>query len=228
MLLTCLIGNKALLCLQWRGIGPHLSASGKFHGFSRVAAGTWGTFSCGFLIPFALCVYLLVKAGWSMDLVRAFSGTILTASAILLLEIFLPSKTPEDIIIDNVYLYGVLAGVIAYALGRIRRNAFVCSVFGITLASVAVHVYNMIKGVPSTLSLGGGGAFDSIVLSVLIAVGLAELIGKTAEIVVGKEEKAYDFEAGEFVESDHLTSEEKSITDVFQSKVEVEEVEDEK
>ena len=163
-----------------------------------------------------------------MDLVRAFSGTILTASAILLLEIFLPSKTPEDIIIDNVYLYGVLAGVIAYALGRSRRNAFVCSVFGITLASVAVHVYNMIKGVPSTLSLGGGGAFDSIVLSVLIAVGLAELIGKTAEIVVGKEEKAYDFEAGEFVESDHLTSEEKSITDVFQSKVEVEEVEDEK
>ena len=40
-LLTCLIGNKALLCTQCRGIGPYLSARGKYHGFSRVAAGTW-------------------------------------------------------------------------------------------------------------------------------------------------------------------------------------------
>ena len=44
-LLTCLIGNKALLCMLCRGIGPHLSARGKFHGFSRVAVGTWGAFS---------------------------------------------------------------------------------------------------------------------------------------------------------------------------------------
>ena len=27
------------------GIGPHLAARGKSHGFSHVAAGTWGTFS---------------------------------------------------------------------------------------------------------------------------------------------------------------------------------------
>ena len=40
-----MIGNRALLCRQCRGIGPHLSKRGKFHGFSRVAAGTWGIFS---------------------------------------------------------------------------------------------------------------------------------------------------------------------------------------
>ena len=34
-----------LLCMQCRGIGPHLMVRGKFHGFSRVAAGTWGIFS---------------------------------------------------------------------------------------------------------------------------------------------------------------------------------------
>ena len=28
-----------------RGIRPHLVAMGKAHGFSRVAAGTWGIFS---------------------------------------------------------------------------------------------------------------------------------------------------------------------------------------
>ena len=28
-----------------QGIGPHIVASGKSHGFPRVAAGTWGIFS---------------------------------------------------------------------------------------------------------------------------------------------------------------------------------------
>ena len=41
----CLIGKTQLLCMQCRGIGPHLMARGKYNGFSRVAAGTWGIFS---------------------------------------------------------------------------------------------------------------------------------------------------------------------------------------
>ena len=41
----CLIGKTQLLCMQCRGIGPHLVVRGKSHGFSRVAAGTWVIFS---------------------------------------------------------------------------------------------------------------------------------------------------------------------------------------
>ena len=41
----CLIGETQLLCIQCRGIGSHVVARGKSHRFSRVAAGTWGTFS---------------------------------------------------------------------------------------------------------------------------------------------------------------------------------------
>ena len=44
-LLMCLIGKTQLLCMQFRGIGPHLVARGKSHGFSRVAAGTSDIFS---------------------------------------------------------------------------------------------------------------------------------------------------------------------------------------
>ena len=40
-----LIGKTQLLCMQCRGIGAHLVARGKSHGFSRVAAGTWCIFS---------------------------------------------------------------------------------------------------------------------------------------------------------------------------------------
>ena len=41
----CLIGKMQFLCIQCCGIGPHCVERGKSHGFSRVAAGTWGIFS---------------------------------------------------------------------------------------------------------------------------------------------------------------------------------------
>ena len=41
----CLIWKTEMPCMQCRGIGPHLAASGKSHGFCRVAVGTWGIFS---------------------------------------------------------------------------------------------------------------------------------------------------------------------------------------
>ena len=40
-----LIGIVELLSLKCRGIGPHLSSSGKSHEVSRVATGTWCIFS---------------------------------------------------------------------------------------------------------------------------------------------------------------------------------------
>ena len=44
-LLTCFVGKTKLLWTQCRGIGPHFTAMANSHGFSRVAAGTWGIFS---------------------------------------------------------------------------------------------------------------------------------------------------------------------------------------
>ena len=43
--LMCLIRKTQLLCMQCRGIGRHLVARGKSHGFPQVATGTWGIFS---------------------------------------------------------------------------------------------------------------------------------------------------------------------------------------
>ena len=43
--INTLIVKTQLLWTQCRGMGPHLAGQGKSHGFSRVAAGTWGIFS---------------------------------------------------------------------------------------------------------------------------------------------------------------------------------------
>ena len=40
-LLTCLIVNTVLLCMQCRGIEPHFPVRGMSHSISRVAVGTW-------------------------------------------------------------------------------------------------------------------------------------------------------------------------------------------
>ena len=37
--------ENAIALDTMQGIGPHLAGKGKSHGFSRVAAGTWGIFS---------------------------------------------------------------------------------------------------------------------------------------------------------------------------------------
>lgn len=155
----------------------------------------------GFLIPLGICAYLMIRTGWSSDLLRAVIGSIVTAGLILLIQYLMPSETPEDIVVDNVWLYGLVSGSVAYILGRSRRNAFICSILGIFLASIIQFLLNLGVGIETPLRLGLAGAFDTIILSTLIAVGLAEGVGTAVEMVSGKSpQKVFDFESGEFIE----------------------------
>ena len=151
----------------------------------------------GFLIPLGLSIYLLVSCGWSRDLARSVIGTILVAGIIYGLEWLLPAD-PEEMLIDNMYIYGVVAGLVAYALGRSRRNAFVSCLFGITLAQLVQWIINMAKDTPSILGLGVGGAFGAYVVAIVIAVAVSEFVGRCVECATGKENKEYNFETHTF------------------------------
>lgn len=135
----------------------------------------------GYLIPLGLCIYMLISCGWSRDLLRAFIGIILVAGVCYGLDWLLPSDTAEDIIVDNAFVYGIVAGIAAYALGRSRRNAFVCSILGISLSQIVQWIINFCLDTPTVLGLGVGGAFGTYVISVLIAVGLSEFFGRAFE-----------------------------------------------
>ena len=149
----------------------------------------------GYIIPFGLCVYLLVSCGWSRDLLRAALGTIIVAGVIYGLDWLMPSKTADDIVIDNTFLYGLVAGIVAYTLGRSRRNAFVCAIFGITLAQLVQWLVNFGLGTPSVLGLGTGGAFGTYVIAALISVGLAEFFGRAfTNAKPDKEEKKFNYQ----------------------------------
>ncbi|MDD6683062.1 MAG: DUF1614 domain-containing protein [Clostridiales bacterium] len=134
----------------------------------------------GVVIPLGVCAWLLIKTDTKKEAVRALIGSVITAAAVFLLGKIMPDE-PERIIIDPNYVYGLVGGGIAYLLGRSRRAAFICGVLGVVLADIAVAVVNWSKGIDQTLVLGGAGAMDTIVISGLLAVLLAELVGEIYE-----------------------------------------------
>ena len=152
----------------------------------------------GFLIPLALSVYLLISCGWSRDLLRGVVGTLVVAGIIYALEWVLPAD-PEEMIIENTYVYGIVAGIVAYVLGRSRRNAFISCLFGLTLASVIQWVVNFTTGTPSILGLGVGGAFGAYIVSIVISVAVSEFLGRAFESATqNKEQKVYNYETGTY------------------------------
>ncbi len=132
---------------------------------------------------------MLVSCGWSRDLLRAFIGTILVAGIVYGLDWILPSATAEEVIVDNTFVYGIVAGIVAYALGRSRRNAFVCAVFGISLAQIIQWIINWCLDTPTVLGLGVGGAFGTYVIAILISVGLCEFLGRAFTCAKSDEQK---------------------------------------
>ena len=134
----------------------------------------------GAVVPLAVCVWLLVKTDTKKEVWRALGGSVLTAVIVYALGRLLPSE-PEKIVIDPNYVYGIAGGIVAYVLGRSRRAAFICGVLGVVLADIAVAVINWTNGIDQTLVLGGAGAMDVVVISGLLAVLLAELVGEVIE-----------------------------------------------
>ncbi|MGI5898363.1 MAG: DUF1614 domain-containing protein [Christensenellales bacterium] len=137
----------------------------------------------GAIIPFALCVYLFVRAETAWEKWRTIIGMIVTGAAVYGLGRLLPNE-PEMMAFDPNYVYGIVGGTVAYILGRSRRGAFICGVMGVLLADITNAIVQAALGTSYSLNLGGAGFFDVIVLSGIIAVLLAEIFGELMEKIV--------------------------------------------
>lgn len=76
----------------------------------------------GALIPAGVCVYLLIRAGTWKERLRAIVGALVTGGAVFAISAYLLPDEPEAMVIDPMYLNGIIAGLIAYVLGRSRRG----------------------------------------------------------------------------------------------------------
>ena len=134
----------------------------------------------GAVIPLGVCVYLLIRAGSAKEVIRALVGAVLTGAAVYGLSILLPDE-PEEMFMDPNLLYGLAGGLIAWLLGRSRRGAFICGVMGVILADIVTALVNWSHGIDQQLVLGGAGIADTVVISGILAVLLAELVGEVVE-----------------------------------------------
>lgn len=135
----------------------------------------------GAVIPLGVCVYLLMRAE-NDERVRAVMGVVVTSGVLYLLGRIMPDE-PEKILVDPVYLCGIVGGLAGYVFGRSRRGAFISGVGGVLLADAINAVVVWSAGIDQTLRLGGAGIFDTAVISGLSAVLLAELMGEAMERV---------------------------------------------
>lgn len=134
----------------------------------------------GAVIPLGVCVYLLVRAGTNKERVRAVLGSLISGGIIYALSRLMPDE-PERIVLDPMYVYGLVGGLVAYVLGRSRRGAFICGVMGVFWADIATAAVNWAGGIDQQLVLGGAGVFDAMMISGILGVALAELVGEVLE-----------------------------------------------
>ncbi|MDI3476591.1 MAG: hypothetical protein PWQ59_116 [Thermoanaerobacterium sp.] len=138
----------------------------------------------GAIIPAAVAVYLFIKAERGAERTNALVSSILAGTAVFLAGRLLPSE-PEAMFIEPNYVYGIVSGLIAYLFGRSRRCAFIAGVMGVILSDVAQGLINIILARPGTISVGGAGAFDTVVISMIVAVFFSEILGETREKIQG-------------------------------------------
>lgn len=141
----------------------------------------------GGLIPVGLSFYVLSRAGTGKEWLRALLATVVTAGAIYYIGSVLMDGDPgaPSYILDPIWVYPLVGGLVAYLAGRSRRSAFIAATLGVLSLDIINWVYLSTTRTPGRVNIGGAGAFDSIILAGLVAVLLAEIIGETRERLQG-------------------------------------------
>lgn len=138
----------------------------------------------GAVLPALLAIWLIFKADETAERVRAMFAALLVAASIALGSRYLPYE-PENMFLDPKFIYGTVAGLIAYLAGRSRRSAFIGAVLGVVLSDVVHYLTLRGMGIAGRTDIGGAGAFDVVMIAGVVAVMVAELIGETREKIQG-------------------------------------------
>lgn len=152
--------------------------------FIDIPVGSRITINLGGIVAVGVAIYVFVGAGTGKEKVRALIAAAVTALALYLGGRLLGAE-PENMLIDPIYFYPLVAGIVGYLAGRSRRGAFFAAVMGVFVLDVIQFIYLVQNGIPGRVYLGGGGAFDSLVMSGILAVLLAEVVGETRERMQG-------------------------------------------
>jgi membrane-associated HD superfamily phosphohydrolase len=139
----------------------------------------------GFIIPMLVFIWMLARAQ-RHEILRTLLATLIISivSGIIVFNFPLDSQTT---LIETSLLLGLVAGGIAFLIGRTRRGAFISAGMGVLLTNIFIFLYMLIMGVSMPVLLGTGNQFNAVIISVITAVFVAEVAGEAMEYV--KEDK---------------------------------------
>ena len=134
----------------------------------------------GAVIPLLLAAFLLRHADTGVERGRAVMATLLTGVLVFGMGKLLPDD-PGAMLIDPLWAFALTAGIVAYLLGRSRRSAFIAGTLGIVTADLLQYAEVATQGLRARIWIGGGGAFDAVIIAGIVAVGVAEIVGEVRE-----------------------------------------------
>lgn len=138
----------------------------------------------GAILPLALAIYVLSRAGTAWEFGRALLAAAVTTGAIYLLSKYV-NFGEKQMPLEPVYIWAAIAGIMSYLVGRSRRTAFISATLGLLLMDVIHIIETAAVGGRAQTRIGGAGAFDSIILAGILAVFLTEIFGETRERLGG-------------------------------------------
>lgn len=141
----------------------------------------------GALIPLLVALYVWLRAGTAKERIRSFFGSCFVTIAIWVLGQLMIEEYAFPV--DIIYLYPIVAGVVGYLFGRSRRGSFIAAVLGVLFFDMSHGIYLIMNKIPGLVHFGGAGMYDTVVLSGVFAVCLAEFIGETRERLQGGPKK---------------------------------------
>ena len=165
----------------------------------------------GGLLPIILVGYLFSKAQ-QHEIQRTVLAVIIATGVVFLFLRLMPAEPTHNYLVDPLYIAAIVAGISGYLAGRSRRGAFIAGTLAIVLNDIITQLEMAAAGVAPNIVIGGAGALDAVVIAGILALGLAEFIGETAEKIslsgIGqkKAEKAdaQDPDTGLFSDLEHV------------------------
>ena len=139
----------------------------------------------GALVPVVLAVYVLTRAGTGKEWIRTIIAVILTGGAIYAISLIFHDFGHGYDLIDPTFVFAISGGIIAYILGGSRRGSFIAGTLGFLIYDLIILWQVLTGQIVAEVRIGGAGIFDSIIISGLIAVLLAEFIGESLERIKG-------------------------------------------
>lgn len=139
----------------------------------------------GALLPLALAVYVLARAGTGLERGRALVGAAVTGAVLWGISRMTDFEPGFGSILDPLWLVGLVGGGVGYLSGRSRRGAFVAATLGVLSLDVIHLIQSLSAPGPVRVAIGGAGAFDAVVVAGILAVGLAEAVGEGLERLQG-------------------------------------------